>query len=243
MIVDNDMNTSLMNVSQLATVISLSVFYGLLLLLSAIVYRKSDKQPEPYLWLKVAGYMLLAAFTFRMNEFPLPAGLLIAYMLQRRAALNRKVKQTAILLGALLFLIGLYPLDQRIDRLFFPRNEITTYLHKELIPAEDGFNMTVSDGGGQTFNMVTERDAKGLELYEALLESEGIDEIDHEPGEAVLYLQLHQDHEQDRFRRMQFEVDLQGRYLILQAAGETYYFKTSERFQSLFKTAFPLPVE
>ncbi|MCQ6559525.1 hypothetical protein NNL21_12560 [Paenibacillus mendelii] len=230
------MNTRLMDVSQLAMVLAMSIFYALLLLLAVVVYRRSEKQSEPFLFLKLAGYLFLAAFTFRMNGFPLPAGLIIAYVLHRRAVFNRKAKQTAILLGALLFVIGLYPLDQSIDRMLYSRSEIATYLHKDLNPAEDGFNMMIFTGQESALNIVTEKEAEGLELYEAMAESEGIDAVPGELGETYWYLQLHQDHDQDRFRRMVFEVDPQGRYLILQARGETYSFKTSERFQALFQT-------
>lgn len=84
------------------------LFWGIQVAISIIIlvliFRKREED-EKYLGWKLFGYCFLAAFTFRINNFPIPLGFLI-YLLFIHPKVNKVAKRRAVLLGLVFFLIG-----------------------------------------------------------------------------------------------------------------------------------------
>jgi hypothetical protein len=211
--------------------------YGLLVLIAIVLWLSSRKhqQPEQLLGLKIIGYLLLAEFTFNLNTWPIPLGFVIAYLLMRRAGINQSTKRAAVLLGGVLFLFHLVPLSQQIDHFMYPRDQMDTYLHKNLDIAKFGFNITIVDEHSLVRQSLFEKDPNSIAFYKALADSKSIPVLPP-AWVPVITIELRQDHEQDRFRELQFKFDEQGRYFTLYN-GETHYsFESSEAFREIYFT-------
>lgn len=211
--------------------------YGLLIFLAIILWFMSGKrrQPEQLIFLRFFGYLLLAVFTFRINHFPLPLGFVIAYFLMRRAETNRSIKRNAVLLGGVLFLFHLFPLAQQIDEFIYPRDQMTTYLQKELDPAKVGFNLTIVDVHYRVRQSLSEKDPNSAAFYKALADSKSIAALPS-AWEPVITVELRQDHKQDRFRELQYKFDEQGRFMALYNGETTYSFESSEEFREIYRS-------
>lgn len=195
--------------------------------------RKSHT-PEPLIFLKLLGYVVLSVFTFRMNHFALPLGLLIAYWMMRRARLNRPVKQTAILFGGMLFLFSLYPLAERLDELIDPPHKISTYMNGEINPTRHGFNMTLLDYDNKVLATLSEKEPASVQIYKELAASRSIATVPM-LWEPYVMVELRQDHKQIRFRELQLQFDREGRYFTLYNGGSNYSFESTVSFQKLYK--------
>lgn len=84
----------------------------LLLLLIALVLaliglQFADDSSEASLFLKLFGYALLGAFTFRMNTLVLPIGIVIAWLMASNAAVNQKARRVTAGISFALRLVGL----------------------------------------------------------------------------------------------------------------------------------------
>ncbi|BBH21935.1 hypothetical protein Back11_32800 [Paenibacillus baekrokdamisoli] len=212
--------------------------FGLMFIIAITLWLRSIKQaqPEQFLFLKIVGYLFLSVFTFHIQSLPLPLplGFIVAYLLMSKAVTNRSIKQKAVLLGGALFLFNLLPLTQQIDQLLYPRDQMSSYLHKQLEPSNTGFSMTILDSHNQIRDSLSEKDADAVKLYAALVESKRIAAVPSTWQPAVS-IELRQEHEQERFRELQFIWDEQGRYLTLFNGETTYSFESSEAFRAIFK--------
>ncbi|REE70464.1 substrate-binding family protein [Paenibacillus taihuensis] len=223
-----------------ANIYTLVISYGLMLIAAVIAWvtgRKS-RATEPLFFLKLLGYVFLSVFTFRIDHFALPLGLLIAYMMMRRTQHNRPVKQTAILFGGMLFLFSFYPLAERLDELVDPPHKISTYLNRNLDPTKQGFNMTVLDYDNKVRALLVEKEPESVELYKELAASSSIESgfgIVPMLSEPNITIELRQSHKQARFSELQLQFDREGRYFTLYNGGNIYNFESTEQFRKLFK--------
>ena len=80
-------------------ILAITVVLGILF----ILYRKRQDE-EGGLFLKLAGFSFLGAFTFSINDWKLPAGFVICLLMLRRSRTNQSVKQLAALIGLLLYI-------------------------------------------------------------------------------------------------------------------------------------------
>jgi hypothetical protein len=76
-------------------------------ILAMIGLQFAEDRDEEMLFLKLMGYALLGAFTFRINGFPLPIGILITLWMASNAQINQKARRVTAGIGFVLFLIGL----------------------------------------------------------------------------------------------------------------------------------------
>ena len=83
----------------------------------------------------------------------------------RRAGVNQSTKRAAVLLGGVLFLFHLVPLAQQIDNFMYPRDQMDTYLHKDLDIAKFGFNITIVDEHSLVRQSLFEKDPKSIAFY------------------------------------------------------------------------------
>jgi hypothetical protein len=218
-----------------ATQILMSVLgYGALVLGMMILWRKTSKEQEDYLLLKMFGYTVLAMFRFSLNQIHLPAGLLIAYLIYRRAKQNKTLKAGAILLGGLLFIASFLPIQDSIEQALYPRDDITTYLHEQ-IEEGIGFNLGISSQG-KSIAFYTERDDLGVNLYEALYDAKKAEEPVRSTARRYEIV-IMQDHKDDRFRRIQIEVGDDKAHLFLKYEDRVYVFRASPEFERLFAEA------
>lgn len=81
------------------------VFAGMLLVLFIFHYKKGE-EPESNFELKIIGYYLLGAFTFKINKYALPLGFLI-FLFFFRPVQNVKPKQISAYLGLVIYLMQL----------------------------------------------------------------------------------------------------------------------------------------
>lgn len=81
------------------------VFTGMLLVLFLFLYKKGEES-ESNFGLKIIGYYLLGAFTFRINEYALPLGFLV-FLFFFRPTQNVKPKQISAYLGLAIYLMQL----------------------------------------------------------------------------------------------------------------------------------------
>ncbi len=73
-----------------------------------LIYGKREEEEEHLGW-KLFGFCFLGAFTFRLNDFPIPLGFII-FLLFFHPKVNRVAKRRAALLGLVFFLVGaVYP--------------------------------------------------------------------------------------------------------------------------------------
>lgn len=77
----------------------------IVIVLLVFIYKKRE-ETESNLGFKIVGYYLLSAFTFRLNEFPLPLGFIV-FLLFFRPTKNVKTKQSSAYLGLAIFIIQL----------------------------------------------------------------------------------------------------------------------------------------
>ncbi|MFC6228274.1 hypothetical protein ACFQI7_10685 [Paenibacillus allorhizosphaerae] len=78
--------------------------------------READ---EPVLGLKLVGYVILGAFTFRINQFGIPLGFFVYGMFFRpavNAAVKRKAAYLGLLVFAIMFIYCLLPDMRRVER-------------------------------------------------------------------------------------------------------------------------------
>ncbi|WP_202080425.1 hypothetical protein [Caldalkalibacillus salinus] len=181
------------------------------------IYYRTERQQEKGLLFKLFGYTNLSTFRFLINQFPLPIGIPIALWLKKRASLNKVIKGRAILFGAFLFVLGLVPIHHYIEDVLYPRDHMSTYLHEDL--EGYGFNLMISDSQ-RTYTLLTEKDEEGVQLYQALAKAKPSEQSssgrfppDH------LIVELRQDHEDDRFHTLTFEI----------GDNNQLYLKTEER--------------
>lgn len=80
-------------------------FYLVILILTILIYRKSDEL-EPSLMWKLIGYTILGGFSFQFNEWKLPLGFLIYLLFFRNIKVNAKAKKRAVYLGLVIFLVS-----------------------------------------------------------------------------------------------------------------------------------------
>lgn len=80
------------------------------MLVAAVIgyYGFADDREEEMLFLKLMGYGFLGFFTFRINQFPLPLGFVVALIMASRVELNRKARQAAATATFAWFLISLF---------------------------------------------------------------------------------------------------------------------------------------
>ncbi|WP_308638228.1 hypothetical protein [Paenibacillus silvisoli] len=222
--------------SHQAGMVAIYVSYGLLILAAVLlaVTGRKHREPEQLYFLKLLGYMVLSIIMFRVNGWALPIGLLLAFLMLRRAAVNRRIKGTAVLLGAIFFLFSLYPLQERIDRLLDPPHRMSTYLDDRIHSGERGFNMTVLDDQYKIRLSLNEQNADAVALYEALAGSRTIEAV---PAgwQAAATIELRQNHAQIRFNELQYQFDREGRYLTLYNGAGTYSFESSDAFRAIFR--------
>ncbi|WP_273851891.1 hypothetical protein [Guptibacillus spartinae] len=80
-------------------------FYLVILILTILIYRKSDEF-EPSLMWKLIGYTILGGFSFQFNEWKLPFGFLIYLLFFRNIKVNAKAKKRAVYLGLVIYVIS-----------------------------------------------------------------------------------------------------------------------------------------
>ncbi len=81
----------------------LPIFFTLLLVVLAVLYRKRS-DPENGLAWKLVGYLLFGGFTFSLNDTRLPLGFAVYWLFFRKPKPNRGIKHKAALLGLLLYI-------------------------------------------------------------------------------------------------------------------------------------------
>ena len=77
-----------------------------LAVLALIGLQMAEDRDEDLLFLKLVGYAILGAFTFKINGFPLPVGFVIALIKAANAAVNRKARQMVAVISFALMLLG-----------------------------------------------------------------------------------------------------------------------------------------
>lgn len=146
---------------------------------------------------------------------------------------NKKSKQIAIVFGAFLFAIWLYPFQNHIEQLLYPRNDMNTYLQVERTPGKEGFMLTIFD---KTRDLIlrsySEREEMGRDIYIALAKSRSLDQIPSVVDWKYRF-DLFQDSDSDRFRELTFDITEDGRLILLKSENRQYYFEGTQEFQSL----------
>jgi hypothetical protein len=89
------------------TGLALLLFLLIPAVLALVGLQFAEDRSEELLYLKLFGHAILGAFTFRLNGFPLPVGILIALLLASNAAVNKKARRVTAGISFALFLIGL----------------------------------------------------------------------------------------------------------------------------------------
>jgi hypothetical protein len=87
-------------------ILAMNGLFTIVVIFLLISIYKRRVESEPHLGWKIVGYYLLGAFTFRMNDIPLPLGFLL-FLLFFRPAKNVKTKQHAAFLGLAIIMIQL----------------------------------------------------------------------------------------------------------------------------------------
>lgn len=209
--------------------------YAAMLLALCIIWVRTPREKEPHLPWKLIGYAYLAMFRLSLNQFHLPLGLVFAALLLKRTTVNKQAKLRAVWLGGILFAASFLPVADWVEDARYPRTEMATYLNRDL--TGKGFNL-LFEREGRRFSFLTEDDAEGRGIYEALRQSAYVEENDDQRGRDTRYsMNLHQDHEEgmERFRRLDFRVSADGSYLTLRYEQRLYAFRTSPEFQRLFQ--------
>ncbi len=230
-----------MQVSAATMWITNAAGYGLLAAGVILIWFKAKRVQESFLFAKLCGYAFLAAFKFSINAFPLPVGWALAHVVKGRTRVNRTAKNYAILLGVGLFVLGLFPVQAGIEQWLYPRDQIATYMHRNLDPQTTGFNIRLSEMDGTIWGSHTEHSSVGMRLYQAIAGSVTAENgVGNRAGIDWKYrLEVHQDHADNRFRRLNFLVDPDGQVLQLEFEERYYLFQTNSAFQDVFKEIRP----
>jgi hypothetical protein len=94
----------------MAKMISMGLLFLLIVLLvpaalASIGLQFAEDRSEEMLFLKLLGYALLGAFTFRINSLPLPVGYVIALLISANVTVNRKSRRMTATIAFVLFLL------------------------------------------------------------------------------------------------------------------------------------------
>lgn len=219
-----------MNYSKEIILIMNFIFFSIVII-EAIVLSKYKKKDENKITLKLIGYIFLSSFKFNINSIPLPVGFISAYFLKVKSNSNQSTKTKAILIGGLLFILSLSPLQENVEQLIYPRDSINTYLLTE--KDRTGYNISISEIGGTYMNTIFEHSEQGENFYEELFNLDKSD--DFKLNDWKYNMVLHQDHKDERFRKLNFNISDDIKYISLKYEGEIYIFNTSEDFQLIFK--------
>lgn len=218
-----------------ATVIINSISFYVIVILGAVyIWRTSMEEREDGSLVKLIGYTFLSAFKFSLNNFPVPLGFIIAYFIRTKAKVNKEAKKRAMVIGVVLFGVGLLPLNDYVENILYPRNSIKTYLSEERKENQKGFNFTLIDNKSDLIlRSYSHTDDIGKRLYKELASIKNIDNI---PFNVEWKYQINfvQDTNSERFRQLDFDVTEDGKLLQLIYEEKFYYFKGNVDFQSLF---------
>ncbi|KAA0549859.1 hypothetical protein FZW96_00475 [Bacillus sp. BGMRC 2118] len=135
-------------------------------IITVIVLFRKSKEQEPYLLIKLFGYMFLGAFLLDLNGLKLPLGFAIFLLFFRKKKMNADTKYIAAYVGLAIFMLGIFV--PQIERFVFERthhielldtNFFSGSLVKELEHLRDelkvegdptelrGFDMTIQEDG------------------------------------------------------------------------------------------------
>jgi len=222
-----------MSYSNATVTINSVVFYAIVILGSMYIWRTSKREDEKGSFIKLIGYSLLSSFKFSFNNFPIPLGFIIAYFIRVNSQVNMEAKKKAIILGVVLFGLGLLPLNNYLENFLYPRNSIETYLSEER-SHEQGFNFTLAkDKTGTILGIYTHTNDIGEKFYNALA---GIANINNIPSTVEWKYQINfvQDTNDERFHQLDFDVSADGKFLQLIFEDRYYYFMSDIEFQHAF---------
>jgi hypothetical protein len=211
--------------------------YGMAALLILVIWHRSKKESEDHLPLKTVGYLLLSAFFLSINQFHLPIGAVIAFMVLRRTTKNRTYKLNIIILGILIYLSSFYPLGAAVDDIFYPKDRMETYLQENMDYAHKGFSMTFMRANGTIYYSLFEKDERGRQFYEAMLDAKPLHtrmSVDNE-RETIIRLNQDRDEHMERFRRLIFYISNDGHVITLQYGERSYKFMASTEFRDLYE--------
>lgn len=204
------------------------------------IWWKARKEREQYLLPKLIGYSFLGAFRFIFNSFPLPVGFAASYLIAKKASFNRNAKMWSVMLGGFVFLVSLLPLQDWIEEALYPRDQIGTFLFLNM-SENNAFNITFSHKQRMEFKSFFKRapesggaDSVGVQLYEELRKSTT---TDLRFQETVWNLEIVQQDKPgvDRFQKLPFTFDNEGKYAVLTYENREHFFATTPEFQRLFK--------
>ena len=216
-----------------SSLIMTSIFYGVMII-GVLILSKYKQNDEKKITLKLIGYIFLSAFKFSINKISLPIGFVIAYFLKEKTNKNKGIKTRAMFIGGTFFILGLFPLQNRIEELIYPRDEINTYL----LSSEErtGYNITISDINGKILGSIFENSEQGVKFYEELLNLSKLDRV--KLIDWKYHMILAQDNEDERFNRLDFKISDDIKYISLEYEGKNHIFNTSEGFRKIFKKLF-----
>jgi hypothetical protein len=212
-------------------VISSLLGYGAFVIGVLWIWAKSEKEKEDSLLVKSFGYAFLAMFRFNLNSLPLPLGAVISLFHWDRSKTNRTVKFRCIMLGGALFIIGLFPIQDQIEQLLHPRDQMQTYLHQKIVPGV-GFNLHIENQDRSRMEILTEKDEDAVLVYEALAHAQ--DANPHVFNDTYRIM-LGQDHPDDRFRRLTLAVGDDGEIIRVSYENRFYYFHGTPEFREQFQ--------
>lgn len=194
-----------------------------------LIWKKSELEDEDGSLKKLIGYIFLAGLVrFNINNITIPIGLGIAYFMLRRVKKNRNAKKNAILLGTILLIVLLYPIEKDIEQLLYPRHQISSYLTNTL--ENSGYIYSFSDNkSGRLYHRYSHEDDKGRRLYQTLRQAS---ESDWHTYDINWHYRIYVSN--TRFRNLTLDITKEGRYILLDSGeGKQYFFIGSKDFQNL----------
>lgn len=162
------------------------------------IYRKREVEEANLGW-KVFGYSFLGAFTFRLNNFPLPIGFFI-YLLIFHPKINRITKRKAAYLGLIIFILGaMYP---------FVENYLIERPREIVVASSNVYTLNFSEDWKKIQKKLNIVEDARLNYFNILFKPDGkIESLDYElvgieSGASIIYsIELNPDTKQYRILR------------------------------------------